>query len=204
MKLSRVALAAVAAAVCGMGLWALQRRGDYGFGDNDSGSNVKAEFYWSRLAYHSNMESYGAYGRRGFWGFAAWSRDYPKADRQFLIAMHRLTRIDGRPTEQVVSLDNDDIFNYPWIYAVQVEDWTFTPAEAKRLREYLLKGGFLMVDDFHGTEDWENFMNGMRAGAARSPGGRPAKRRRNLPYALRRGQQNADAGRAVCVDRAHL
>ena len=76
--------------------------------------------------------------------------------------MHRLTRIDGRPTEQVVTLDNDEIFNYPWIYAVQVQTWTFTDAEAKRLREYLLKGGFLMVDDFHGTEDWENFMNGMR------------------------------------------
>ena len=76
--------------------------------------------------------------------------------------MHRLTRIDGRPTEQVVTLDSDEIFNYPWIYAVQVQTWTFTDAEAKRLREYLLKGGFLMVDDFHGTEDWENFMNGMR------------------------------------------
>ena len=89
-------------------------------------------------------------------------RDYPKADRQFLIAMHRLTRIDDRPYEQVVTLDNEDIFNYPWIYAVQVQNWSFTPAQAKRLREYLLKGGFLMVDDFHGTEDWENFMNGMR------------------------------------------
>ena len=62
----------------------------------------------------------------------------------------------------MVTLDYDDIFNYPWIYAVQVQNWTFTDAEAKRLREYLLKGGFLMVDDFHGTEDWENFMNGMR------------------------------------------
>ena len=45
---------------------------------------------------------------------------------------------------------------------MQVQNWTFTDAEAKRLREYLLKGGFLMVDDFHGTEDWEHFMNGMR------------------------------------------
>ncbi len=44
----------------------------------------------------------------------------------------------------------------------QVQNWTFTDSEAKRLREYLLKGGFLMVDDFHCTEDWENFMNGMR------------------------------------------
>ena len=41
-------------------------------------------------------------------------------------------------------------------------DGRFTDDEAKRLREYLLKGGFLMVDDFHGTDDWENFMNGMR------------------------------------------
>ena len=62
----------------------------------------------------------------------------------------------------MVSLDYDEIFNYPWVYAVQVQTWSFTDAEAKRLREYLLKGGFLMVDDFHGTEDWENFMNGMR------------------------------------------
>ncbi len=76
--------------------------------------------------------------------------------------MKRLTRIQGRSTEQVVDLDSDDIFNYPWVYAVQVQTWTFTDAEAKRLREYLLKGGFLMVDDFHGTADWENFMGGMR------------------------------------------
>lgn len=162
MKLSRVALLFTAGALCGVGLWGLQRTADFGFGDGTSSSGAKAEFYWSRLAYNSSMSSYGAFGRRGFGGFNSWSRDYPKADRQFLIAMHRLTRIDDRPYEQVVTLDNDDIFNYPWIYAVQVENWTFTPAQAKRLREYLLKGGFLMVDDFHGAQDWENFMNGMR------------------------------------------
>ena len=98
----------------------------------------------------------------GGYGYGTWSRDYPKADRLFLLAMNRLTRIQGRSTEQVVDLDSDDIFNYPWIYAVQVQTWTFSEAEAKKLREYLLKGGFLMVDDFHGTEDWENFMEGMR------------------------------------------
>ena len=59
-------------------------------------------------------------------------------------------------------LDSDDIFNYPWVYAVMVHTWSFNDEEAKRMREYLLKGGFLMVDDFHGSEDWENFMNGMR------------------------------------------
>ena len=126
----------------------------------------KAEFYWSRLRYTSSGYGAGGYGYgygNGFgFGFFGWSRDYPKADRQFLMALKRLTRIDMRPTEQVVDLDSDEIFNYPWIYAVQVANWTFTDAEAKRLREYLLKGGFLMVDDFHGTIDWDRFMAGMR------------------------------------------
>ena len=95
---------------------------------------------------------------------ADWSTDYPKADRQFLMALRRLTRIQARPTEQVVDLDSDgpsSIDNFPWVYAVQVQTWTFTEPEAKRLREYLLKGGFLMVDDFHGAADWERFMSGM-------------------------------------------
>jgi hypothetical protein len=160
MKSSLAVLVTVTVAACCAGLPAFQRTGDYGFGNDESPSNVKSEFYWSRLAYNSRMSSYQGFRYHGW--YSSWSRDYPKADRQFLVAMHRLTRIDGRPTEQVVTLDSDEIFNYPWVYAVQVQNWTFTPAEAKRLREYLLKGGFLMVDDFHGTEDWQNFINGMR------------------------------------------
>jgi hypothetical protein len=126
----------------------------------------KAEFYWSRLRYTSSNSGRGGfsfgYGGYGYGGWAGWSRDYPKADRQFLLALKRLTRIQMRPIEQVVDLDSDDIFNYPWVYAVQVANWTFTESQAKRLREYLLKGGFLMVDDFHGTADWDRFMAGMR------------------------------------------
>jgi hypothetical protein len=111
---------------------------------------------------------YGGFGGGGFGGgrgygrFATWQRDYPKADRQFLIALNRLTRIQGRSMEQVVSPDNDDLFNYPFVYAVQAQTWTFTDEQAKRMREYLLKGGFLMVDDFHGSEQWESFMTGLR------------------------------------------
>lgn len=145
-------------------LLALQRTADFGFENDNPQSNEKAEFAWSRLSYTSNNEGngggFGGFGY-GFWG-ATWSRDYPKADRQVLLALRRLTRIEARSTEQVVNLDSDDIDNYPFVYAVQVQTWTFTNAEAKRLHDFLLKGGFLMVDDFHGTEDWENFMNGMR------------------------------------------
>jgi len=127
-------------------------------------SHEKAEFSWSRLSYSTAMggDGYGGFGGFGGGRGGTWQRDYPKADRQFLIALNRLTRIQGRSTEQVVSLDSDDSFNYPFVYAVMVHTWTFSDEEAKRMREYLEKGGFLMVDDFHGSEDWENFMNGMR------------------------------------------
>ena len=149
----------------GLGLYA-QRIADWG--EINGQGNQKAEFSWSRLSYTTAMGAggYGGYGGFGGgygrgWG-ATWSRDYPKADRQFLMALNRLTRIEGRNTEQVVSPDSDDIFNYPFVYAVMVHTWSFNDDEAKRMREYLLKGGFLMVDDFHGTQEWEDFMTGIR------------------------------------------
>src|ERR1700728_5138744 len=101
MKVLRVAFAALSVIGCCAGILALQQTADFGFGNDDSPSNVKAEFYWSRLAYTSNMQTFGGYGGRGSWG-RAWSRDYPKADRQFLITMHRITWIEGRPTAQAV------------------------------------------------------------------------------------------------------
>jgi hypothetical protein len=164
MKLLQAIPAALLGTALCTALYAYQRTAEFGF-DDDAQTNVRAEFYWSRLSYASAMGSgfAGGYGGYGGYGWRrSWSRDYPKADRQVLLAMKRLTLIQTRSTEQVVNLDSDDIDNYPWIYAVQVQTWAFTDEEAKRLREYLLKGGFLMVDDFHGTADWEDFMNGMR------------------------------------------
>ncbi len=181
MKLLQAMMVVLIAAVFCTTLVAYQRTADWG--NQPEQSNVKAEFAWSRLSYNSNLGStdYGGYGYRRW---ATWSRDYPKADRQFLIALNRLTRIQGRPTEQVVNLDSDDIFNYPWVYAVQVQTWSFTDEEAKRMREYLLKGGFLMVDDFHGTADWENFMSGMRQVFPKPAGGGPGEQGRDLPCAV--------------------
>jgi len=135
-----------------------QRSGRDGYSGNDPDANQRAEFGWSRLRYPSLRSGYSFGGFRG----GDWSRDYPKADRQFLIAVKRLTRLNARPTEQVVDLESDDIFDWPFVYAVQAQTWTFNDAQAHRMRDYLLKGGFLMVDDFHGAADWASFMRGMR------------------------------------------
>ena len=58
-------------------------------------------------------------------------------------------------------LTDDRIFDHPWIYATQTGWWDLTDAEIVRLREYLLRGGFLVVDDFWGAEQWEVFQQTM-------------------------------------------
>ena len=159
MKLARVVFAVVLMVSLSL---ALQRGGYQGYGRQQYyyGPNVPSEFYWSRLQYTSAYASSGVYGIRRYGG--GWMRDYPKADNDCLIALRRLTHINSPSPLNVVDLHSDHVFDYPWIYAVQVNTWTFEPDEAKRLHDFLLKGGFLMVDDFHGTEDWTHFMEGMR------------------------------------------
>ncbi len=118
-------------------------------------ADEKTEFVFARLRY----PTFG----RGYWGWrGAWTVDYPKADRQFLQGLRRLTRIHARSVEEVVDLDSDRIFDYPWIYAVEVGHWDLDDRQAARLREYLLRGGFLMTDDFHGTFEWDIFLASMQ------------------------------------------
>src|SRR5260370_28462939 len=89
-------------------------------------------------------------------GGTSWSQDYPRADRHFATALRRLTRIDARSVEQPVNPDDgDDIYNWPWLAAGEMGDWLLTPAQAARLRDYLLRGGFLYLDDFCGPAEWQ-------------------------------------------------
>jgi len=114
----------------------------------------KTEFTFARLRY----PSFG----RDYWGWGgSWAVDYPKADRQFLQGVRRLTRIHTRSVEEVVDLNGDEIYDWPWVYAVEVGHWNLTDEQAAKLRDYLLRGGFLMTDDFHGTYEWDVFMASM-------------------------------------------
>ncbi len=145
-------------------LWAQQRgRGLRDFIDEEDNpvaipadANDVHEWAFARLKYTSK--------RNGYWGRGggSWSTDYPKADRQFVQGVRRLTRLSAKSVEHVVLLREDDFWNYPWMYAVEVGRWHLDDTEAQRLREYLLKGGFLMVDDFHGTFEWGVFMESMQ------------------------------------------
>ncbi len=120
-------------------------------------ANEKTEWAFARLRYPTH-EVYSSYGRG--WG-ASWTTDSPAADRHFSQGVRRLTRLHTRSVEQVVDLDNDEVYNWPWIYAVEVGHWQLTDTQVLKLRDYLNRGGFLMVDDFHGTREWAIFIESM-------------------------------------------
>src|SRR6185312_12589707 len=125
---------------------------------------VPAEWTFARLMY----PPWGGGGRGRYaldWqnGRSNWTIDYPAADRHVAVMVRRLTSIDTRSVEQPVNVDDDDdVFYWPWLYAVEVGHWDLTDAQALKLREYLTRGGFLMVDDFHGSAEWEVFLESMR------------------------------------------
>ena len=103
---------------------------------------------------------------RGFdWreGYTNWTIDYPRSDRHLSAAIRRLTRVQTRSVEQPINLDlDDDVFNYPWLYAVEAGHWELTDPQIAKFREFLLRGGFFMCDDFHGTDEWTIFMMTMQ------------------------------------------
>jgi len=108
----------------------------------------KTEWTRARLHYQSVMG-----GRNAI----RWTMDYPRSDRHLLQGVRRLTRINTRSVEQPVDLDGtDDVYNWPMMYAVEVGHWVLPDKQAAQLREFLLRGGFLMVDDFHGDEPYHN------------------------------------------------
>jgi len=118
----------------------------------------KAEWAFARLMYPPGPLN-GYRNRDLDWhvGVSLWTQDFPRADRHFSQAMRRLTRIHVRSVEQPVNLDEGDAGDWPWLYAVQVGEWGLTDRQGKALREYLLRGGFFMADDFHGAAEWGEF-----------------------------------------------
>lgn len=108
------------------------------------------EFYFARAIYRSRIG--GADPR-----FIPWRIDYPKADRQFILGVQRLSNLDVEWREHAVHLDDPELRRHPFLYAVEVGYMDLTDSEARGLRGYLLAGGFLLVDDFWGSLEWANF-----------------------------------------------
>ena len=111
-----------------------------------------AEFTFARLAHASAM----------FGDWPRWQADWPEAEHHFGEGLARLTRIDVAEEGVIVDLSDDGVFDHPWLYAVEVGALALPGETAARLREYLERGGFLMIDDFHGRAEWDGFARAIR------------------------------------------
>lgn len=102
---------------------------------------------------------------RGDWrlGGTAWTVDYPQGDRTFARLLARLTGMNVRTVEQPVNLDaDDDAFYWPFLISGLVGAWNLTDNQARKLREHLLKGGFLLCDSFYGDYEWDGFLKTLK------------------------------------------
>ena len=96
-------------------------------------------------------------GRRG-WGSAGyWITDAPDSDLNLSYRLQQMTSMKVDPDGRFLELTDPDLFNYPFIYIVEPGGLLFEDEEVPILRRYLQSGGFLMVDDFWGEAEWENF-----------------------------------------------
>jgi Domain of unknown function (DUF4159) len=127
--------------------------------------NDKTDFVFGRMMYPQG--DWGIFGR--YWrydyrnGPSAWSNDYPRSDRHFVLALRRLTRVDVRSVEQAVDpFDGDEIFNWPFLYCAGPDQWNFNAEQYAQIREYLARGGFILGDDFWGASDWYYFEQNMQ------------------------------------------
>lgn len=96
-----------------------------------------------------------------------WATDYPGADLNFSVRLSELTKVDVKmnhdgsedetPDSLVVRLTDEALFQCPFTMIEDAGTARFSSAEIERLHEYLLKGGFLLVTDYHGTYAQEQF-----------------------------------------------
>ncbi|HEX2458377.1 MAG TPA: DUF4159 domain-containing protein [Vicinamibacterales bacterium] len=113
-------------------------------------------FSFCRLMYNSYTREAGGQG---------WWTDYPDADKNFSIRLSELTKThvsrqsNGEPNHFVVQAMDDSLFQCPFVEIEDAGTAEFSDDEVVRLRQYLLKGGFLWSDDFWGTAAWDSWVS---------------------------------------------
>ena len=108
------------------------------------------EFYFTRGVYTSP------------WRWNSWAVDFPKADRQFMAAVNTLVDLNAADRENAVRLDDPNLRRFPFLYILEIEGMSLSRPEVQGLRDYLLAGGFLVVDDFWGQYAYANLVQQLR------------------------------------------
>jgi len=116
---------------------------------------AQSEFTFSRLMFRDDQTAIQNLGDRI--GYPHWQADCSESEPHFISALQRLTRLETNNDSQSISLLDETVFDYPMLYVVEAGFASFSQQESDNLREYLDRGGFLLVDDFHGSYQWSQF-----------------------------------------------
>ena len=151
--------ALTAAALLLVTVSALTQRGGY-YGSYSGNPRYDGRFMFARLAYTVGP---GGYYYRGI---PAWAHGMPQAEENMMKIMEAVTLLDGHIDEgPVLALDDPELFKFPVAYFAEAGYWEMNDKEAAGLRAYLLKGGFMIFDDFRsdfrGGGGWTNFETNM-------------------------------------------
>ncbi len=111
-------------------------------------------FTFARIQY----DSYGGRGRGG----GGWKNDYPDCDWNFSARLQELTSLQVDPNGEVMRMDDDELFNHPFVYMSNCNSMSMSDSEAAGMRKYLLNGGFVMADDFWGPDSWNAIKDQMK------------------------------------------
>lgn len=96
------------------------------------------------------------------WGQPQWSVDYPDSDLNLSYRLNELTSLEVNPLPVIVRFDQPEVYNYPFLYLIEPGLMSLTPDEIEGFRQYIERGGFVMVDDFWGEREWAVFESQMK------------------------------------------
>ena len=157
VALFAVSALAVAAATYAQRFGGGSRRGLYDIRHPDKNS-FTGDFTFCRLIFRQAYDGDGN----------GWGVDYPRADQNLSIRLSELTKSRGNfdesrdPNYYVIRATDEELFNCPFVMMTEPGGAYFDDHEAKALRTYMLKGGFLWVDDFWGEYAWQHWVGEVR------------------------------------------
>jgi hypothetical protein len=154
----RLASSALAAALAMTVLPAVESRAVAQLPDEPDNRLAGLTWRFVRIKYHYVTE--GTAVTQGFYG-EPWYIDGPAAEQNLSRRLKTATAIQVEDPI-VLALDDPRLFDHPWIYIVEPGNLKMTEADVAALREFLLRGGTVTFDDFHGPIEWDHFAAEMK------------------------------------------
>lgn len=103
------------------------------------------------------------FGTNGAIGHGGWAHNYPSSDQNLNRFLARTTRLDVELLSyRIVELGSDEVFDYPFAYVSEPGEMELTDAEVVNLREFVQRGGFILMDDFDGSWQYEQMRSQVR------------------------------------------